>query len=300
MKVSFSALELGLSLLPVIGISLAPEKFVEGGGGFLDDVDVTFLALKFITSEGTPYEKADKKSVPLLKIDMLPDGTQDVQTQYFSCGQLDQWAPSPDGETLIPQSDRAREAGSINKSCNAALFLISLHQAGVPPSVLDSEKVSDLAGIKAHLVRNKRNDNIKRAAGEKEPTVLTVSRIISTPWGGATPAATSPAQATAKAIASGAGATTAVQRVQIGNGVFGDNELAMLAMAVLSEHGGTLKKLVLIQEVYKAAVAGAVSSDAKDPSGGPARLSLNQRLYNDTFLQSQPYWRYDGTTVTLQ
>ena len=304
MKVMFSALELGLSLLPVVGISLAPETYNEGGGGLLDDVDVQFLALKFITSEGTPYDKGDKKLFPLLQVDMLPEGTQEVHTQYFSCGSLDRFAPSANGETLDTirdgkrlTSEEAKDQPGISKSCNAAIFLTSLVQAGVPGTKLASDKISDLVGIKCHVVRTKRDKVRGAKESDRDPQVLTVSRLISTPWGGAHNAASSPAVTTAKEVA----ASTPAQTYQpvSSNGSFGDAELGILAMQVLQNHGGSLKKMQLMQEVYKAAVGGAVPADAKDGDGKLARTTLPQKVMNDAFLASQPYWRYDGSTVTL-
>lgn len=283
----------------VLGISLAPETYTEGSGGFLDDADVQFLALKFRTSEGTPYDKAGSKVVPLLQVDMLPDGTDEVRTQYYSCGDLAQWAPSANGETLEPQSDKAKESGGINKTSNAAMFLLSLVQSGMPGSKLASERISDLAGIKAHVVVTKRpKDNIKRAEGAKEPTVLTVNRIISMPDG------TAPvAQAASNVpLAVAAKQHDVAKQVATGNGgVFDDASLAMLAMTVLqAAPGGSLKKIQLMQEVHKASAGGAIPADAKDPDGKPARSTAPQRVYADAFLQAQPFWRFDGTTVTLQ
>ena len=274
-------------------ISLGTETYTEGGGGFLDDVDVQFLSLKFRTSEGTPYDKAGRKIVPLLQVDLLPEGTEDVRSQFYSCGDMANWAPSPDGETLVAQSAKAKESGGIGKSCNAAMFLLSLVQAGVPNAKLSSEKISDLVGIKAHMVLTKRpKDNIKRDEGAKEPQVLTVSKLISVPWENG---ATAP-----QTVAAVAAAPAKREPATLNNGVFDDEALGTLARQILAENSGTMKKMALMQEVYKAATAGAIPEVAKDPEGKPARTTVPQRMLSDAFLQSQSFWGYDKTTVTLQ
>lgn len=294
-------IELGLALLPIVGISLAPSTYTEGGGGLpLDDVDVQFLALRFGTSTGTPYDKPGNKVVPLLIVDMLPEGTTDVHQQYFSCGDLEHWAPTADGETLAPQSDKARTWGGIRKDCNAAMFLASLVTAGVPPERLASEKVSDLAGIKAHVVSTKRpavkgsTAKTDKAGNVIEPSVLTVNRLISVPWG-AVQSATVPSVAT-----SAAAQHKPATPINGNGGVFDDTALSLMVVQLLGDAPNkSLAKMQLMQHAFKAANGGMVPADSKDPDGKPARTTIPNRVTNDAFLSSGTMWRYDGNTVTL-
>ena len=39
---------------------------------------------------------------------------------------------------------------------------------------------------------------------------------------------------------------------------------------------------------------------AKDTEGKPARTTAPAKVHSEAFLGSQPFWRYDGATVTLQ
>lgn len=284
-------------------ISLAPDTFNEGGG-LLDDVDVMFASLKFTTWD---YGKADQKQQTFLKIDVLPEGTQDIVEQYWKVADIVDWLPSADGETVNPQSDKAKASGGIWRGSNAAIFLSTLVKAGVPSIKLASEKISDLAGVKVHLARVKRETLLhdlgmkrdRKATDDRENLVLTVTKLISAPWDSAT--AQSPAVATKRQVAANIAAPAPAKRDPIPstNGTFDDGALAMLVLQVLGEHGGTLKKLPLMQEVFKVSNAGAVPVDAKDPDGKPARQTVSQRVFADAFLESQPYWKYDGGTITL-
>lgn len=281
------------------GISLAPETYTEGGS-LLDDVDVTLISLKFVTWD---YGKADQKSAPFLKVDMQPDGTADIHSEYMRCGDLEHWAPSADGDTIEPQSPKARESGGINKGTNLALFLMSLVQSGVPSTKLAEGKVSALAGIRCHVLRVKQPKRSSDKADAKQPMVLTVSKLISTPWDGAVPQQPlSPVHAVAaKTAANAAGNGAAKFEPIVGpGGVVGDGELAMLVVSLLTARGGSMKRMEVMQEVFKAASAGAIPLDAKDAEGKPARTTAPAKVHSEAFLGSQPFWRYDGATVTLQ
>lgn len=254
-------------------ISFAPETYSEGGGGF-DDIDVTLSTLKFQTSEGTRYDKAGQKTAPLLIVRMIPDGRSEAEAfeQYFSCGDLEHWMPSLDGETLVPKSAKAKESGSINKNCNAAIFLSSLVIAGVPSTKLASEKISDLAGIKCHIIKSKRpKDNLKRDNGANEPMVLTVSRIISVPWGAVEQNVTTQHNSTA----------------------FGDPQLAEEVKKKLKEHGPLQKHQL------SAMMLQAVPADAKTADGKPARPWAVQRVSEDDFLSNQAAWKYENGTAEV-
>lgn len=279
------------------GISLAPETYTEGGGGLLDDVDVQFLALRFRTSEGTPYDKPGSKVAPLLQVDMLPDGTEEVHSQYYSCGDLANIGPSGDGETLVAKTEKG---GSINKNCNAAMFLTSLVVAGLESQRLNTERISALAGIKAHVVRTKREKIKGKGAveGQADPTVLTVSRIISTPWGA--PQSTAPIarvfgeQKPHAQVVKELKQEVAKINAQANGNVFDDSALAMLAVEVLAANGNSMSKLKMMFEVNKLAQGGRVPLESKDPEGKPARSTISQRAFGDAFLTSQPFGAMTG------
>ena len=235
-------------------MKFSPDNQHAGPSRF-DDIDVILQSLLFTTSDGTRYQKEGNKTVPLLIVKMFPDGGTEAFEQFFSCGDLENFKPSSDGETLEAVSDKAKEWGGIKKDCKAAIFLASLVQSGIPGEKLDSGKISDLAGIKCHVV----NVAYKAVSGGKPTQAMTVNRIISVPW-----------------ASNGAAAKLN------GGATFGDSDLAKLAVDALMLKGSGMKKNELAQVMLS-----VVPGDAKASGGKSAKMWAVDRVVSDEFLKAQ-------------
>lgn len=166
--------KLGGSAAPAVaGISLAPSTFVEGGG-LVGDVDVEVTDAQFVMFD---YNGTIAVPVPALGLSLKEINGEKTHDQYFSCGDAEQFAPSSDGSSLIPTGDRT----SINTSSKAAMFLISMVNAGVPETLLASGNIKDIIGLRVHVIRVASPKRAGLTNQKEGATDLTVSKLIALP-----------------------------------------------------------------------------------------------------------------------
>lgn len=153
---------------------LNPKSFVEGG--IFDDFDGTIVGIKF---DRTDYAGTRQDKVPALVVTYRNDDEEGSKpfTNHYGVGAAEDWAPSPDGETLLPLGGKA----GLKDSCNTAIYTKHLEVVGVPEELLEaaSVKISALIGLKAHWQNITREFNFKE--GNKTSKVLVATRLIALP-----------------------------------------------------------------------------------------------------------------------
>lgn len=258
------------------GALLQPSSFTQGG--LIDDIDVTIQSSRFEL-----YDYDGKVQSPTLALHLsLVDDDGLVSEQYYSAGDPKFFVPSKDGKEAVPVGSKT----TLSAGSNAAMFLVSLVNAGYPEDQMGSD-VSVFEGMKVHVGRvaqPKRSGIIKGGDDNgREKTVLCVTKIISMP--GQAPVSKGKA-ATPKAA--GKAAAPAQQSLPDGGDDL-DATLTEVVMEALGEAGGTIAKKAIAQVVFKAA---AFSGDAK------ARAAATKRVFSDEFLTAGP-WSFDGTNITM-
>jgi len=269
-------------------VSLRPEDMVSGG--FLADLDVIIRKARF--EETTYGGKADATCALIVGYERPDD--DEIREQIYSVGPLTKYTPNADGTRLIPQGGQK----GINKTCNAALFLTSLWNAGWPQQGDKSIglDVSILEGAHVHV------DEVAPPArnfkdGEKRDAknIVVVTKINHFPWdapkdGGKAkgPKAGGSQKATAGGkVPQGAGAPTASVPAGGVDDTDVDTFAKRLVLQTLIEQKGSIAKPKLIQIGFKAQ--------------HPKKPVVVQKLGSDPFLQAgaaEGLWAYDGTTVS--
>ena len=168
-----------------LGPSLDPEDAISGG--LFDNHTVTFGNCHF---EMFDYNGTQDPS-PVLSIDMMPEGGDEVYTQKYSVGKAMFWTPTDDTKWIKPLTETERE---IRKNSNVNYFMKSLKEGGMPMTLLKDRDVSAMNGLKAHVMRKEiagRDDlqqgkeTTRRGADGKEykkdNKILLVERVISLP-----------------------------------------------------------------------------------------------------------------------
>ncbi len=167
------------------GVSLKPSEQTTGGL-LLDDVDVSFDKCRFVKSDVLEdYNAPDP--VPGLLCELTPVESGEGLKQFFSCGSTKDFVPSKDGKRLESVSG----VTGIRKSCNAAMLITSIVNAGFPEDQLGDE-ISNLDGMVAHVIQiaaPKRagllSDKRKGKDGkEYDRTITSVNKIVSMPGEG--------------------------------------------------------------------------------------------------------------------
>lgn len=254
-----------------MGISLRPSGFTTGGG-LLDDVDVTFTEALFGYGYGKEGSGAEAVTLQIKMMD--GDGTE--HQSFYSVGQG--FVPSePGGEELVPVGDKT----ALNGGSNAALFLNSLVNAGLPEDLLDGA-ISAINGTKVHVnrVAAPKRGNLPKREGpnaDREQTVLLVTTVISLPGEkpkaaakGAKPAAGKPAAATKAASTEDT------------------DDLVMELMGVFSANDGApMKKVDIVKALFKSVEASNPNKKAILAQAGKAEV-----------LSALEGFTFDGTTLT--
>ena len=257
------------------GMSLNPEDFTEGGG-LIDDVNVTFKGVAF---EMFDYQGKVSTGVPSLCI-VMEDEEEDEHTQYYSMGNAQDWAPSPDGKKLVAVGS----ATGIRSSSNGAILLKSIVDSGFPTDKIDDD-ITVFEGMKCHVIRipapkragikTKKRDDGK----EYEKTILVVDEIISFPWDKAKP----------KGAPKGKKGTTKSKKATKAKTSESTEDLTGKAketvLGVVLEAGEVDKK-VLPTKVFQ-----VLKND-------PDRNAIAKMVFDDDFL-SNGDWEYDQESGTL-
>lgn len=269
------------------GISLAPSTFSQGGG-LIDDVDVEVVDAQFVMFD---YNGKVAVAVPALGLELKELGDEGkVHQQYFSCGDAAYFAPSDDGNSLIPTGDRT----SINTTSKAGMFLISLVNAGVPETLLASGNIKDIVGMKFH---------VNQIAAPKRPglqnqkegaTDLIVTKLISLP-GEKAPARTGLGAKTPPANMAAPKPNGAAAAATQGTGGTVDEALASATVeaiiGVLAENDGTVLLKDVSAKLFKAV-----------DKGNPLRASITKLAFDKEWLKSvsgEAGFNFDGTTLSM-
>lgn len=252
-------------------------------GGILDDVDARLVSLKFVIWD---YDgKTDP--MPFLCVEIKAADGQEA-TQYYSAGKLERVIPADDGNSLIPAEGSA--AKGLNDSTNAGGFLRSLVEHGFPEDKFEEVNgdVNVADGTDVHLIQvaqPKRPGLKGREAGDREPTILLVSKVIRLPWeteGKATGG--QPARSGAAPIRAASPAANPRSSVD------GLNEKAVTVVMGLLEKEPELPLKGLAQKVYRAV-----------PLKDMDRAALLNLIPTPAFLeQAGVPWAFDGETITGQ
>jgi len=159
-----------------IGVSINPEDFSEGG--ILNDVDVEFLKLRFLSGEEAVEQTDSMGTYTDVEETLFVAANLKHQDgdgwEYWSAGKLEYFEPSKDGKRAIPVGNAER----LSKSCNAYILLASIIDCGFPRD----EFVDDLSVVDGMLAHLFRAEQPKRAGlgGDdgRTRTVLTVDKIL--------------------------------------------------------------------------------------------------------------------------
>ncbi len=254
----------------VAGIGLGPSGYVEGGG-LLDNVVVDWTEVRF---EMFDYGgQSDSGPVPALRVTFTPEDGE-PSDQYFSAGKAEDWEPSKDGTTLVAVGN----AKGINKSCNMAILIHSLIEAGFPEDKIEDD-CTVFEGMITHVVRvpaPKRPGLVVRTRADGrtfEKTNLVVDKIIKLPWekSGKRTGAT--------------GSTKQEEKPEAGETI--EDKAVAAVIAAVSGAGGALDKKKLGTVVYG------------DLKGDPDRSKIVQLIYDDKFLSKNGPWEYKNGKVSM-
>src|SRR2546428_11523323 len=255
--------------------SLRPSDFTTGG--LIDDVDVTVTEARFVMWD---YAGQVRDAVPALAVTMETGGEgtpiTETYTQYYSAGDSRNLMPSSDGKAL----EVVGGSGGLKSSSNAGNFLVSLVNAGFPEERLLDGDISVMDGLEAHVHRipqPERKGLVKTPKqGDREATILVVSKIHRFPWekakakaAGASVSKMPPSKG--PATAAEAHAAAAAHGAPQGNEAQVEKARTVV-LGILTQLGGSVLKNRLTAEEFK-----RLASD-------PDRQAIVGMVYHDAFI----------------
>jgi hypothetical protein len=263
--------------------SLRPSDFTTGG--LIDDVDITVTEARFVMWD---YAGQLRDPIPALAVTMETGGEgtplTETYTQYYSAGDSRNLMPSADGKAL----EIVGGTGGLKSSSNAGHFLVSLVNAGFPEDRLLEGDISVLDAMECHVHRipqPERKGLIKTPKqGDREATILVVSKIHHFPWEGK------------KAKAAGASVskmpakdTVAAEATATGPNAAMVEKARATVLGILANLGGSVAKNRLTAEVFK-----VLMSD-------PDRQAVLRLAYQDEFLMGEGHpWKYDAKAQKVE
>jgi hypothetical protein len=264
-----------------IGFSLNPEE-MEEGGGLLNDVMVTWEALKFGLFD---YMGSVPGGVPVLFITLRVEGEEGTHEEPYTVGDKKNWQVSADGSKLIPLSEKSQ----INKGSKLGLLMASLINSGFPRDKLGRSFLS-LAGLRCHMIQQPMPKQTggsfqpakKREDGRTfEKTILLVDKILALP--GMEP----PPKPPGKKAPAKKGAPAAQAPAE---DTANTAELATeTVLSILVEQGS----------ITKAKLPVIVATKLRDKPAA-SRNAILELVFKDTFLGGEGVpWTYDAATKTL-
>lgn len=237
-------------------VGLTPDTYTEGGG-LVDDVDATITAARFVSYD---YNGKAAKPALCLKVNYQPVEGK-AFTEYYSCGDLSNFAPSSDGKNIR----KVGKATGLNKQSNGAIYLGKAIEADSALTFAPPAGVSALDGRTVHLARipqpKRGNDASGRQVGKANATLLVITAFHA---------------AGARGKANGAAADAA--DIQ--------DEATQAILKVLEETP-SLTKTKLSQALFKAL------------DGNPHRRDITQMALSGDFLASVDLWKWDGKTISV-
>ncbi len=245
-----------------------PEQFAVGGG-LLDDADVIIKSARFAHFT---YPGSGKTTTALVVT--FEDAEGKAHEQVYSIGDTDKFAPSEDGSKVLLTGT----ATSINAKSNFAQFAKSLIDAGVNRTLLQTDDIRVIDGMRLHVLGVSQKDKDGKAIkNEKgfDRTLLLASKLLALPGEKVT---AKPAAKTTKPAATGAPATAKATATAPAAGEPPSQEVADKAVQFISQAvvkaGGTVKRSSISPLVFQAAMI------AKDPN----KQSLPKLAFDPAFL----------------
>ena len=269
----------------VVGVSLNPSDFVEGGG-LLNDVDVIVKQARFTIFD---YDgKADP--VPALEI-MFDTGDKELIKQCWSMGKVTDWQPSKDGHKLVPIG----KATGIVRTSNGGMFFESMVNAGVPADLLSDGDISKIEGMELHVIRvDVKREGLQLREGQRQPQVLIVDKLISLPGGEKSGKGTSKrGKAATPAVAKAA--SPATTPVTSSSASTDDETIAVEAVqGVLAANDGEITRSALLKQVL---------AFVQDKTGDTTLAKRITKLaYDNAFLDAdgRPWMYADGVLTSME
>ncbi len=146
----------------------------ERGGLRISDVDVEFMEARW---GGWAYPgKADlgEQLAAIFMLKIIGSEDAELEEQVWTAGSLSDWEPSEDGKTL-----RSLGPGHIRDTTNWILFTNTLREKGLQMEKLDPNDITDLVGLKCHLMTEKVD---RPGLDNPDGRVLVCSQLITSPW----------------------------------------------------------------------------------------------------------------------
>jgi len=239
-------------------------------GGLLNDADV-----EIIGGEWCHYDyggKSDARFCAAITMAVLVDGNPaDEHLQYYGAGKATDWIPDPADGNKTPL--KTGNATALNNSSNWIAFVDSLITAGVPESKFMDSDLSELIGLRIHVIRkatNRQGMKPLQGGSDREQTVLLCDHLVKPVTRGTvakpgTATRTAPAQATAAAPATAPASSPATD--------IGDPTETV--SGILGELLGAAPDRTLATIALQAKAATKINSLVKDPS---ARQAYTQAL----------------------
>ena len=240
---------------------MRPSSFKRGGGGFLNNVDSTFVGYQFVVSEESyPIKKGERKGELFTPLSLVPsflvDGASEPVTQRLLVGGADQFgAVSDDGLTL--------EVGDGRLGDEVVAFIDSLVAAGFPnenfsddPTTFNLEPV---IGTRLRTVQEVNAEKTQRQGKQVNKTTgksydrkdLKVSKVYDVP---------AIAPVAAKKVAGKGVAKTAAKAKSGGSDIAVEAEAALRAVGAAK--GGVIQKAKLRMALLTALTGKTPNRDA--------------------------------------
>lgn len=256
-------------------VSLRPSD--QQQGGLLDDVDVTLKSLTFCEWD---YNGAISDPVLAICVEMETDDGQEVEPQYFSCGDLKRMNPTADGKGLDGASR------GLNQSSNGGVFLKSIVDAGFPEDRIENT-LSTFENTNVHVNRipqkQRAGFTVTKKNDQYQATVLVVTGINRLPW-------EKEGTKTAARPVTGAAGRAPVQPTQQSEDTEANLDVVDEAMSILTSaidaNGGKLPMNRIAMKTLKAL------------AGNPNANEIRALFQNTDFLNGIDGVDFDGTTLS--
>lgn len=265
-----------------------PEAFA-AGTGLLDDADVIVKEAGFRVYDYNG--KADPSTT--LRV-LFEDAEGKAHEQYYGVGKPDKFTPSDDGKKILLTGT----ATAINVRSNFAQFAKSLVDAGVPRTLLQTDDIGVIAGMRLHVnavvQKDKDGKETKNDKGYAR-TVLLATKLIALP--GEKPTTTAASKATS-AKATGKPATT-TPASEAPSEVIADKTVRYLT-EVAKASGGSVPRAKVSALVFQAAMKAKDADKAQlpklafDPEFLTAHSGRGVQVGDEFFA-----YEYDATSQTI-
>lgn len=282
--------------------SMLPDDMASAG--LPDDFDGEITQVRVVPWD---YEGNRDENSLAIRVTVTPDEESELDefSQHYSCGELQYFVPSMDGETPVmddletidlqelDEDEKEEVEGvfalqvgrreALNNNTNWAHFLQAAIDAGFPVDQVDTD-VRFLEGTAGHFNRvpqKKRSGLVIEEEGSRRREILVLTEVVST--GGAATKSKSRSKTKTKSKAKTKSKSKASAKTE-NNGI--DEELAAVVLEAIANAGGEIPKSKLPSIVMKA-------------FEGSQRAAAVKRVANVEFLGSSEDWEFDADEATL-